>query len=169
MAKITNELITFIKKHEGGFANLKYDKGGATNSGITLSTFQAVYGKNKTVNDLKHMTNEQWLNIFTKLFWNRMRGNDIKSQSVANEIVDFLWGSGKYALTNTQKVLGIKQDGIFGNVTINTINSCNPKTLFENIKKERINYYYRIVKNNPTQNRFLKGWINRANDMKFND
>ena len=169
MAQITDELVYFIKKHEGGFANIPNDKGGATNSGITIATFQSVYGKNKTVNDLKHMTNEQWLYIFTKLFWNRMRGNDIKSQSVANEIVDFLWGSGKYALTNTQKVLGIKQDGIFGNVTINAINSSNPKILFEQIKKERINYYYRIVKNNPTQKKFLKGWINRANDMKYKD
>ena len=45
---------------------MKNDHGGATNSGVTIAVFQSVYGKNKTKNDLKRMTDEQWDYIFTK-------------------------------------------------------------------------------------------------------
>lgn len=47
------KLVPFIKKWEGGFGNHPKDKGGATNKGVTLATYRMVYGKNKTVDDLK--------------------------------------------------------------------------------------------------------------------
>ena len=50
------KLIPIVKKWEGGYVNHPLDKGGATNSGVTIATFRSVYGKNKTVKDLKNMT-----------------------------------------------------------------------------------------------------------------
>lgn len=52
-----NKLIPMIKKWEGGYGEHPNDHGGATNSGVTIAVFQSVYGKNKTKNDLKKMTN----------------------------------------------------------------------------------------------------------------
>ena len=48
-----NNLIPIIKRWEGGYSDNPNDRGGATNSGVTLAVYQSVYGKNKTKNDLK--------------------------------------------------------------------------------------------------------------------
>ena len=53
------KLVPFIKKWEGGFSNHPNDKGGATNKGVKLSTYRMVYGKDKTVDDLKNLTESQ--------------------------------------------------------------------------------------------------------------
>ena len=39
------KLVPFIKKWEGGFSNHPQDRGGATNKGVTFSTYRMVYGK----------------------------------------------------------------------------------------------------------------------------
>ena len=83
-----HKLVPFILKWEGGFVDDPLDKGGATNKGITLKTFQYHFGKNKTVNDLKHITDEQWFEIFKEDFWDRWKADDIKNQSIANILVE---------------------------------------------------------------------------------
>ena len=50
-----DKFIKFILSWEGGFVNDPRDSGGATNKGVTLSTFQTVFGKDKTVKDLKNI------------------------------------------------------------------------------------------------------------------
>ena len=57
-------LVPFILKKEGGFVDDPDDLGGATNKGVTFATFQYYMGKNKTIDDLKHITDDQWMVIF---------------------------------------------------------------------------------------------------------
>jgi len=58
-------------------------------------------------------------------------------------------------------------DGIVGSKTMAALNSQNPAEFFVRIKDERIKFVEDIVRRNPTQGRFLKGWKNRINDIKF--
>ena len=162
-----NKLIPIIKRWEGGYGELKNDKGGATNSGVTIAVFQSVYGKNKTKNDLKKMTDEQWDYIFTKLFWNKWKADEIKNQSIANILVDWCWMSGNIGVKKVQELFGLKVDGIVGSKTLGKINSVDGEWLFKRIWEMRLNYYNKIVKNNPSQKVFLKGWMNRLNYFKF--
>lgn len=53
-----DRLKQFILSWEGGFVNDPRDPGGATNKGVTLAKFREIYGKDKTVNDLKKITDE---------------------------------------------------------------------------------------------------------------
>nr|DAR62293.1 MAG TPA: Lysozyme [Bacteriophage sp.] len=53
-----SKFVKYILSWEGGFVNDPRDSGGATNKGITLTTFQSVFGKDKTVEDLKRMTED---------------------------------------------------------------------------------------------------------------
>lgn len=161
------KLVPFILKWEGGFANDPNDLGGATNKGVTLSTFRSVYGKNKTVNDLKKMTNEQWETIFKKYFWDKWKADEIKDQSVANILVDWFWSSGAYGIKIPQRVLGVSVDGIVGVKTIAAINSMAGKSLFNLVKKERIEYINRICTSRPQNKKFKKGWLNRINAIKY--
>ena len=77
----------FILRWEGGFVDDPLDRGGATNKGITIGTFRNFYGKDATVEQLKNITDEQWLHIFKSGYWDKWKADDIENQSIANIVV----------------------------------------------------------------------------------
>lgn len=161
-------IIPFIKRFEGGYVNHPNDKGGCTNMGVTISTFRQYYGRNKTCEDLRKLTEEQWQYIFKKGFWDRIQGDKIECQSVANMIADYVWASGVYGIKYVQKLLGVSADGLIGSKTLQAINSYpSSKELFERIRQRRLDHFDAIVKNNPSQKVFLKGWKRRVNSMDW--
>ena len=167
MAKY-EKLIPTVLKWEGSFVNHPSDPGGATNSGVTLSTFRSVYGKDKTVQDLKNMTRKQWEYIFKTRFWDRWKADDIDNQSIANLLVDWLWASGVYGIKYPQEVLGVKTDGIVGLKTLAAINYYpNKKELFDKLWNRRKKHFEDIVRNRPQSKVFLKGWLRRLSDFKW--
>jgi lysozyme family protein len=164
------KLKPFILKWEGGFSNDPSDKGGATNKGITIATFRQYYGSKATIEQLKNITDEQWLTIFKIGYWYPFKGDYINNQSVANLCVDWAWNSGtKTAIKQVQRVLGVDADGIVGNITVNAINKANQKLLFENIKKARLQYVNDIVRRNSSQAKFINGWTNRINALTYSE
>lgn len=163
-----NVLIPFVLRYEGGFVNDPKDRGGATNKGITLNTFRSVYGRTKSVNDLKCITNEQWRNIFISRYWNKCSADMIKDQSIANMLVDFAWHSGvTTAVKKLQKIVGVTSDGICGVQTIGAINSRYAPETFNLLKAARIRYLQGIVKNKHSQARFMYGWTKRVNAIEY--
>lgn len=162
------QLVPIIKKWEGGFVNDPDDSGGATNKGVTLSTFRSFYGSNKTVDDLKKLTDQQWLYIFLNGYWNKCKATEINNQSIANIFVDWAWGSGPVtAIKKIQKIVGTDVDGIVGPKTIEAINKKDPKRLFDAIKAARIEFVENLVKQRPKDAKFLKGWKARINSFSF--
>lgn len=162
------KLIPFILKWEGGFANHPNDKGGATNKGITIATFRHFFGSGATVEQLKAMTDEQWETVFRRGFWNPFKGDGIKSQPVADICVDWAWASGAgTAIKQVQRLLGVKEDGIVGNITLAAINAAEPEELFRRIKAARLAFVEAIVRRDPSQRVFLKGWCNRINSIQY--
>lgn len=166
-------LLPFILSWEGGFVNDPLDKGGATNKGVTIATWKRCgYDKDGDgdidVNDLKLLTETDVLyRVLKPYYWDRWQADRIISQPVANILVDWVWGSGANGIKIPQRVLGLKQDGIVGPVTLAAVNNAEPRVLFDNIKAEREAFLHRIVKRDPTQKRFLKGWLNRLNAIKY--
>lgn len=160
----------FILGFEGGFVNNKLDAGHETNKGVTLSTFRMVYGKDKTASDLRKITDEQWMHIFKKLYWDACRADEIMSQSVANMLVDFAYNSGSgNAIRKIQGIVGVKVDGILGKNTLSAINGFKQGqwVLFDKLKVARISFLNAIVKNKPSQEAFLKGWLRRIGNIQY--
>lgn len=159
--------IPILKKIEGGYCKVKGDKGGDTNMGITLETFQEYYGLNKTTEDLKKITPIQYHYIVRKGYWNPFKGDKIASQKVASICVDWAFNSGsRTAIKRVQKIIGCKLiDGIVGNETLSLINSYDPDILYDLILEERKKFYWNIVLKNPSQYKFYKGWLNRLKDL----
>lgn len=158
----------FILKWEGGYCDVKDDRGGATNKGVTLATFRSVYGQDKTKDDLKRITDKQWSYIFKKLYWDKCKCDDIKDQSVANILVDYAWMSGPArAIRDIQSISGALPDGIAGPKTTAAINAMAPKALFGKLRQKRLLFYNNIVKSNPSQSKFIKGWTNRVNALVY--
>ena len=98
------KLKSFILSWEGSFVNDPRDLGGVTNKGITIAAFRSVFGKDKTINDLNKITADQRQTIFKKYYWDRYKADQIKDDYVAFLLVDWLWGSGKYAVVETKRI-----------------------------------------------------------------
>lgn len=160
-----------VRKWEGSFVNDPLDSGGATNMGITIATWKAV-GYDKTgdgvidIADMKLLTPDDF-NLVLRKYWDRWKADKIENQSVANILVDWVWGSGKWGIVIPQRVLGVTQDGVVGDKTIDAVNAQNQKDFFDKIYAERVTFLNNIVKRNITQRRFIKGWLNRLADFKF--
>lgn len=161
------KLIPFILRWEGGFVNDPDDAGGATNKGVTIATFRHFYGAGATVEQLKRITDEQWFHIFKTGYWDRWRADEINSQSVANIVVDWVWASGSYGITRVQKILGVPADGIVGPKTLAALNSRPAEPLFYQIRAARIAFVENIVRERPSQKKFLRGWTNRILSFTF--
>ena len=157
----------FILSWEGGFSITPGDRGGATNKGITIATYHSVFGKERTVEDLKTITDIEWMHIYKSLFWDKWKADEIKSQSIANLLVDWTWNSGaRYGIKLPQKVLGVSIDGVVGSKTIAAINNYpDEKELFAKLWKEREDFFKRIAVG--AQKKFLTGWLNRLNGIQY--
>jgi lysozyme family protein len=158
-------LIPFIKRWEGGYCEVKGDKGGVTNEGITLATFRHYYGEESTKDNLKNMTESQWEHIYKIGFWDKWRADEIGSMRVAAMLVDWVWASGSWGIIIPQRVLGLKQDGVVGIKTLSAVNNSEPITLFAKLYKARKEFYEGIVARQPSQRKFLAGWLNRLNSL----
>lgn len=171
MAKV-ELLAPIIFKWEGGFVDDPLDRGGATNKGVTLSTWkQCGYDKDGDddidVDDLKKLTLSDATIVLKKYYWDRWRADQINNQSVANILVDWVWGSGVHGIKIPQRILGVESDGVVGPKTIQALNSLDQSELFKKIWLARKDFLNGIVQRNPSQQRFIKGWLNRLNDFKF--
>lgn len=171
MAKI-ELLIPILFKWEGGFVNDPKDHGGATNMGVTISTWRQIgYDKDGDgdidVDDIRLLTREDATMVLKKFYWDRWKADQIKNQSIANILVDWVWCSGKWGIIIPQRILQLNGDGIVGPLTIKQLNTVNQQLLFSDLKRMRGQFFLDIVRNDPPQKRFLDGWMNRLNDFEF--
>jgi secretion activator protein, putative len=175
MANI-DKLIPHIIKWEGGskYTNDPLDRGGATKYGITLNTLISNhYDVNKDgnvdINDVKSLQLDDFKVILKKQYWDRWKADDITNQSVANLLVDWTWGSGVNGIKIPQRLLGVPADGKVGQKTINALNGANQRYIYNKVWQARKEFYMKIVANNPSQKKWLNGWLNRLNDLKFRE
>lgn len=170
MADIS-KLAPIILKWEGGFVNDPVDKGGATNMGITIATWRKVgYDKDGDddidVQDMKLLDKKDFERVL-RIYWDRWKADKINNQSLANILVDWVWGSGAWGIKIPQRILNVAQDGVVGKGTLAAVNSADPQKLFNQLYAARVNFLDGIVVRNPSQKRFIKGWKNRLADFKF--
>jgi len=154
---------------EGLFSNDPIDHGGPTNHGITLSTWRKVgYDKDDDsdidIDDIRLLTSDDAMFVLKKYYWDRWQADKINNQQVANILVDWLWCSGKWGIVIPQRILGVAADGIVGPVTIKSVNSANPYKFLIKIYNARVIFILNIIKKDPSQKRFERGWFNRLND-----
>lgn len=167
-------LVPHILRFEGGYVNDPDDLGGATNKGVCFKTYKLYRQRKKlpkpTLEDLKNISDGEFVSILKEMYWDACRADHIESQSVANAIVDWAWHSGTVtAVKEVQKVLGVESDGIIGNITLTAINSWSPLPLFGQIQQARLNYLERICIARPANRKFEKGWVRRVRSLQFED
>lgn len=157
-----------LKRLEGGFVNHPDDAGQATNMGVTLATYRTLFGKDKTVEDLKNMTDAEWSRIM-RIYWDSCDGRNIHNQSIANLVADWCVNSGSAGRKGVQKAVGVIPDGIFGKKTLAALNAEPQKCVFCKIKEAREEFFKDIVRRKPSQSVFLRGWLNRLDTFRYED
>lgn len=158
--------LAYMLKHEGGWSDDPYDKGGATNFGITFALAKR-YGID-TETSLRLITPQQVATIYRCEFW---KFDGIQDQRVASKIFDMCVNMGPgHAIKLLQCALNsmgimIKVDGVYGIHTQEATNSIAAISVLSALQEECSDYYKSVVDNNPSQRKFLKGWLNRAMEV----
>lgn len=107
--------------HEGGYSNLKTDKGGPTKYGITLATLSAHRGKQCTAEDVKRLTIAEAEAIYRKSYWLQSGGDVLPvGLDYCNFDTGVNSGPGR-ANRILQEVVGVTPDGIIGGKTLAAI------------------------------------------------
>lgn len=139
MAKMT-PLAQFIISFDGGVTN--DGPNGTTGKGVTTETLRRCY-------------------------WNHWRADNIKDQSIANILVDWVCTSGTPGIAIVQAMVGVKANGIADKRTISAINRQEPAALFNCIKACRKQFIESIGKSNSSQRRFHDEWLRRLEGIKY--
>jgi lysozyme family protein len=173
------EIVPFFYKWEGGLSKDKNDsassnpcptpfngvKGYHTNKGVTYTAWTSVFGSSQDARFFE-MNNEDWGAIFKRGYWDKVKGDKIQYQSIANVLVSWAWGSGsRTAIKQMQRVLKVSDDGVIGNQTLNALHACNEVELFDKCILARKAFFESIARRNPKNMKFLKGWLNRLADF----
>lgn len=149
-------------KNEGGFVDDPNDHGGTTYMGITLNTLCDFLNVPCTVEDLKNLDMETIRNIY-RTYWDHLELDKVKDTHLAYLLFDQAVNRGvRRVAERIQRIVGTKVDGKIGPITLAAINAMKPYKIFSAFIKESQLSYARIVANDPTQAKFLVGWLTRT-------
>lgn len=168
--------------YEGGYADDPLDSGGATNFGISINMLRNARWRDRdgnlvgdkdgdgviTKEDIRRLTQNDAKDIYRKEYWDRQNFSEIADRDIAYQVFDFGVTSGpnraiKYLQRSCNHFgYGIAVDGIMGSETLGIINNSPDRSaILNNYKERRARFYESIVDRDPSQIRFLKGWLRR--------
>lgn len=109
------------------------------------------------------MINDAVESLYKENYWKKLKCDIVENQNFASNL--FLLGVNagiKRAVKTGQQACQIFVDGIIGKNTLNAWKNAGDKEC-KNFTDIEIEYYKSLAKRDKSQEKFLKGWINRAN------
>lgn len=154
-------------RNEGGYTlhEVAGDRGGCTYAGIARRYHPDWEGwpyidRNDITDPALH---ECVREFYREQFWDRLRGDDITDQRIAETLFDFSVNAGsRTAVRLAQQILGTTTDGLLGPVTIDLLNDYDSEEFLYRYAMAKIARYAEIVNRDRSQSKFLLGWINRT-------
>lgn len=155
-APTNDQIIDQILAEEGSASNTPGDAGGPT-----------AYGISKASNPGAWVNGPPSAAAARQIYMNKYLvgpGFDkVNDAYLREQLVDFGVNSGPgCAIMSLQRILGVPIDGVLGPDSLAAANGMNPTKLNNKLVIARLLMISRIVTNNPTQLKFLSGWISRA-------
>lgn len=160
--------------NEGGYQNSANDPGNynsagqrvGTNWGINAKVYGAWIGHPPSVAEMQAMTKATAKAIMKANYWDKIWGDDLPNQYVADILFDGVVNHGK-GVRLAQEVLGVAADNIFGQQTYNALVAMQPAKFYNAYRERRRSYYFELVSASPGLAEFLDGWLARLS--KYND
>lgn len=146
-------------QHEGGYVNDKRDPGGETNYGISKRSYPK--------ENISGMTKSRAQEIYKRDFWDRIWGDKLPS-GVDIVVFDAAVNSGpSRAVKWLQEIVGVKQDGIIGPVTISATERRDALDLISRYSERRLSFMRsaKDSKGNLLWPTFGKGWSKRVSSV----
>jgi lysozyme family protein len=96
-------------------------------------------------------------------FWDRIRGDELRSQEIAETIFNFGVNTGVgVAIKLAQVIVGAVPDGGIGPKAVELLNQCTAEKFVPSYALAKISRYAAICNKDRGQSKFLLGWINRT-------
>lgn len=159
--------LQFTLKWEGGYVDHPLDLGGPTNKGITQRNYDTYrIAKGLPTKEVEFIEDAEVMEIYSEMYWKPSQADlMILPLAIVHFDTAVLFGV-RGAVQFLQEALGVGVDGIFGPQTESGMRANNNKETALNIIDGRIAYHHNRVEENPSQNVFLQGWVNRTNDLR---
>lgn len=151
----------FLIEHEGGTVNDPDDPGGLTRWGISQRSYPDL--------DIASLTQEDAAQIYQRDFWQPQPYCQIDDQNLANKVFDMSVNMGTHQATILlQRSLNgcgqvVVADGRFGPLTLTAVNTTSPDALLDELRENMGKFYYTLVAQRPSNQKYLNGWMKRAN------
>ena len=173
MAEFKNAIQATLKA-EGGYVNDPDDPGGETYKGIARKRNSKWPGW-VNIDLLKNQTGfpqnlEQDQELQTKVhalyeanYWDRIRGDEIQDQDIAEAIFDFAVNAGpRTSAKLAQIAAGASADGVIGPKTLAKINTDDKRAFLATFALARIGRYVRICEQRKESRKYFYGWVRRT-------
>lgn len=154
------QIITDVIQAEGGATatNDPADAGGRTQYGISEKANPAAWADGVVAEKEAREIYLQKYVIGTGFF--RIPSSHPKTQI---QLIDWGVNSGPAIATkNLQEILKIKADGVFGAKTLEALINTADQAINNRLVAARVEMIGRVVQKNPTQLKWLTGWLKRA-------
>lgn len=160
------QALQFTLVAEGGYSNQPNDHGGVTNHGITQATYDRYRALiHQPAQDVALITDAEVKDCYFKLYWLPAHCNEMGTQ-LGVCVFDWAVNHGPTGATQTlQQTLGLDDDGIYGPQTRHAVAVADQDDLWPAFNKERRQWYIDDVQANPSQRKFLTGWLNRVDRL----
>lgn len=163
---VFEQALGFTLEFEGGYVNDPADLGGATNAGVTQATYNRYRAaKGLTKQPVRMLSRDELNDIYYNGYWLASHCEKMPAP-VATVVFDTAVMRGpKNAIAMLQKRLGVKVDGVVGAITLAkfaTMNRGAAMELAASLAKDRADFHRYRVTVNPSQQKFLRGWLRRA-------
>jgi lysozyme family protein len=155
-----------IIKSEGGYVNDPADRGGETNLGVTIGAWGAYLGRAIQPGEMKALTVNTVKPFYKSMYWDKVKGDDLPV-GVDYAVFDFAVNAGVgRAAKFLQRAVGAVDDAVIGPGTLALVAKTTPGKLLENFAKQKEAFYNTLAEKNPTQQKFLKGWLARVDHVQ---
>ncbi len=161
-----SEALVFTLKWEGGFFNHPLDPGGPTNFGIIQSRYdQYRTSKKLPRRSVRDITVAEYTEIYDVYYWEPVRAKWLDGTlglALFDTAVNMGVGG---AIRRLQMSLEVPLTGRWTQAISDVIHESDQLEVALNICKLRIVKRYDRIRERPEQKVFLKGWLNRDNDL----
>jgi len=161
-------------KSEGGYVNDPDDPGGETYKGIARQRNSKWPGwinidlhKNKN-GFPKNLENDKDLQnkvhaLYEANYWDKILGDKIKDQDIAESIFDFAVNAGPRTSTKLAQIaVGAIPDGVIGPNTLKKINNDDKRAFLASFAIAKISRYVSICEKRHQSRKYFFGWVRRT-------
>lgn len=155
-------IATAATRRANGYNNTPGDRGGETKYGIAKKAHPEL--------DIAKLDWEAAKRVYQKQYWFPADCEDIASMGMPRLALLHFDGAVNSGISRASKwlqiAIGATPDGDIGPATLAKLSSADEHVTINKICDLRVAFYRQIVANDPSQAKFLKGWLRRIEENR---